>query len=615
MNDDATTNDQNQAASVPPAPPVSDGQSQIPVSSENVAEPPPPMKVEEDPAAKAKAFLNENNKGKGLGGSPKGRGRMVATILGVLLLIGGVAAGVLLVRQNQNIGEKAAGQYCDDSGCDVGSAWPNSLGVNHYHCEKITSGGCPGPDSGISLTLEKFVQSASFSENCGSEQIDVQNSSGGTVEMKWKTYAQNCAGYCNNCNNNNQCVQDTGSLCTNQQNECSTNNDCSPSGGQCPNPVPSFTQICNEGGQTKSVTVNWGAVSGAQTYRVEIDEDTSFSSPVTVGNLTTTSYTFPNVNNTGAARYAHVQVQTSDNSCTAPSAYSTPPLTIPGISCSANNQNPTCTAFSIQTPSGPITLGGPSNNNGIQIGDVVTIAAAGSDTDGTVTHIDVYWAKAGIDYCANPSDWHLIQDVSSSSVNIQWDTSVLEGIVQPGESVYVIANIHDNGGGWCTGNPGGTCGLNISACPTCGGPILINTITPPPTTPPPPGETIGGLCLEIKAYVLTGPVEDPTSWVRVTANDLRNVSAGDDVYFTVAGLLTSSTGGTTSLVDMARFSVTETPSQEPTWITSTNIKPLPTGLGAPQGPDEYYYQYTIPEIQKAFAVRAQVHDPRNNNWF
>src|SRR3972149_4595943 len=42
--------------------------------------------------------------------SPKkkfGTGKIIATILGIFLLVGGVAGGVLLTQQNQNVSEKA----------------------------------------------------------------------------------------------------------------------------------------------------------------------------------------------------------------------------------------------------------------------------------------------------------------------------------------------------------------------------------------------------------------------------------------------------------------------------------------------------------------------------
>lgn len=539
------TNNQNQNTS------TAQGQSvggdtplpnQNPYSVENVAEELPP-RITEDPVEKAKSLLSEDGKNKkgffkGGSGQRSGGGKLIATILGIFLLVGAVAAGVLLVQQNQNIQEKAAGGgswvaadgtgcawSCDNDGCSITSTNNTSkCHINHYLCPDKSSGQCND-------NVKGGLSSASFELSCGTEQIDITcpYSQGEIIQgscESYNNYADSishsdpiCQFACKVCGGPNDCDNTNDPWCESQYNECEVDADC---GGPTPTPTP------------------------------------------------------------------------------------TPP---------PNNANPTCSSFSISDTS-------------IDIGDTITITAAGSDPDGTVTHIDFYWAKVGVDYCANSgANWTLIEDVDTNPATTTWDTGELAGIIGADDSVYVSANVHDNLGGWCTGNPAGVCGLPISACPNCGGTISINsapptptpippvTIPPSPTPTPPPGDVIGGICLEIKAYVVTGPVNLASSWARVTVSDLQNVKAGDSVYFTVAGLLTSSTGGSTALVDMARFGVTESASQEPTWIVSTNKKPLPTGLLGPQGPDEYYYQYVIPENQDAFAVHAQVHDPRNNNWF
>ena len=106
-------------------------------------------------------------------------GKVIATILGLFLLVGGVGAGVFLTGQNQNISEKATGNYTElggngtyctkaRSGCDVGSLYPGKY-VAHYHCNTTD----PGPNGcGDEVPGEEAVQSATFSFNCGSEQID-----------------------------------------------------------------------------------------------------------------------------------------------------------------------------------------------------------------------------------------------------------------------------------------------------------------------------------------------------------------------------------------------------------------------------------------------------------
>ncbi|EKE06361.1 MAG: hypothetical protein ACD_19C00016G0034 [uncultured bacterium] len=54
-------------------------------------------------------------------------GKIIATILGLFLLVGGVGAGVYLTQQNQNINEKAGGicQHCEQDECEAedGCKW------------------------------------------------------------------------------------------------------------------------------------------------------------------------------------------------------------------------------------------------------------------------------------------------------------------------------------------------------------------------------------------------------------------------------------------------------------------------------------------------------------
>jgi len=71
--------------------------------------------------------------------SPKrGNGKIIATILGILLLIGAVGAGVILVKQNQNIREKA-GRCISDDECGENGRCLNS----GYCVEGRTPPPCP----------------------------------------------------------------------------------------------------------------------------------------------------------------------------------------------------------------------------------------------------------------------------------------------------------------------------------------------------------------------------------------------------------------------------------------------------------------------------------------
>jgi hypothetical protein len=123
MPDPATPQNQNVAnagAATPSAPPTS---------------PPPPTFMQETPPPPTKPPEPGDNQPPVGGGSPPGeavvsgpspkgltgKSRAVVTILGVLLLVGGIAAGVFLVQQQQEIREKAAVTECqDDTDCEIG---------------------------------------------------------------------------------------------------------------------------------------------------------------------------------------------------------------------------------------------------------------------------------------------------------------------------------------------------------------------------------------------------------------------------------------------------------------------------------------------------------------
>src|SRR4030042_1349454 len=118
MPDDSNKNQPNPATPPPsfvvdaPPPPIDQG-GEPPASTENVETPPPPIVAQ---AGNSQTYdippvvTNPKPQGKGK------KGMMIATILGILLLVGGVGAGVFLVQRNQNIKEKAAPDCTADCG-------------------------------------------------------------------------------------------------------------------------------------------------------------------------------------------------------------------------------------------------------------------------------------------------------------------------------------------------------------------------------------------------------------------------------------------------------------------------------------------------------------------
>jgi hypothetical protein len=103
----------------PPASPADQGQTtDIPPSAANSTVPPPPPIIEEQKEGKADIPPIVTT-----GGKPKSKvsKKVIATILGILFLVGGVSAGVILVQQQQEIRERAgilvACKICSSGNC------------------------------------------------------------------------------------------------------------------------------------------------------------------------------------------------------------------------------------------------------------------------------------------------------------------------------------------------------------------------------------------------------------------------------------------------------------------------------------------------------------------
>lgn len=154
-------------------------------------------------------------------GSPKkkfGGGKIIATILGLFLLVGGIAGGVLLTQQNQNLNERAGGTDYQVDPTNCGSPG-NQCGAGK---------GCVG---GACVTVNTQTDPKNCGEagfQCASGATCVNGKCGGS---QYQTDPNNCGGPGNNCGTrscvNGQCVSSTNTT-------CSTNADCS-SGQTCQN--------------------------------------------------------------------------------------------------------------------------------------------------------------------------------------------------------------------------------------------------------------------------------------------------------------------------------------------------------------------------------------------
>lgn len=175
---------------VPETPPVAQSPSTITSdmpsvvindTKENVSQPPPPTPAEIPPV------VTTTRGGSFAGGLGKKR---IATILGLLLLVGGASAGVFLVQQNQNVQEKAEVTTC--TGCMANGVCITD--TNNFQCG--TNGeACTACQAGTSCTNGACVATTQAEPEikCLSVKaysVDEEDESFPTDETKWTELTQ-----------------------------------------------------------------------------------------------------------------------------------------------------------------------------------------------------------------------------------------------------------------------------------------------------------------------------------------------------------------------------------------------------------------------------------------
>lgn len=152
----------------------------------------------------------------------------------------------------------------------------------------------------------------------------------------------------------------------------------------------------------------------------------------------------------------------------------------------------------------------------------------------------------------------------------------------------------------CNRDPNGDGKLDAGDLSWC--PLNCSQATPPPGT---------AQCIEIRAYKVTGDINNYASWTRLYKDGLAKLQPGSKVYFTVRGREVGS-DAQTSAVDRARFRINTT-----TW-TPTQLKKPKVPKQDPLWLVEFYNSangYTIPAGTTEFKVEAQVHYMGNNKWY
>jgi len=164
-----------------------------------------------------------------------GGGRIIATILGILLLVGGVGAGIILTQQRQDVREKA--EACDCGMADTGGCLP------------CTIGGEPVPSANVGITPGKDCECGIKEGGFGCKPCSGEEAlpACGT-NLTCKTSSVSGASTCKNSYGDTLWCCGSGQI-INSSNTCQNSSSC-PVGRSCGSSPVSGTTQCLSGGTT-----------------------------------------------------------------------------------------------------------------------------------------------------------------------------------------------------------------------------------------------------------------------------------------------------------------------------------------------------------------------------
>lgn len=349
---------------------------------------------------------------------------------------------------------------------------------------------------------------------------------------------------CNGTNANVVWIDEDGTRCSSNDgglDVCLTHADFSLDGCQPQSCAVTQGLQCSDDGQ---VTINWtasptgfafGSDAGRVVVRINKLSDPWFTQGSDIwwsthnsefvnsgANPASASWTFDIDSNTDYD--VRVSVDPSEEGATTEGLCTT--AAVP-FNCEAND-TPTCNALT-------------ATSSSIQNGDSVTLTTSVADSDNNVSEVTLYWAEsqANNNYCSSGGTtlWHEIGAATNSGGNswsYQWNVS---GIPSDG-AIVVAANVEDNQGAWCTGNPSGSCSTTAASCTSC---ALTMGIDTPLCT----GLAVtGGAVQNGESVTITMEVADdngdidsiPIYWTEVVANG--NYCQSEDAW-TLIGEATS----------------------------------------------------------------------------
>ncbi len=530
---------------------------------------------------------------------PWSGGKMVGAVLGLLLLVGGVTAGVLLVKQNQDIREKASNQTscfgtteaeCENvSGCTFNVTGGTCTGSTSRSCAPLSPGTCAitagchidsgsaafcsgvGPDSGFCSTHTNQQGCQDSIHDCTWHPAVA--GTGGCVG-NW-----NPSGFCGTHTNQQGC-QDSlaeGGCVWIPSGTCSG----TPTGGTSPSTAP------GGGSTTPSTPPTGGGTDGCRYVN-------NGSTVSLAGNCT--GYTFRALvfacnGHLVNGRCDERTIQDTPNATSvsigaAPSCGSKQADLIvtsrpnDGLAGDELPGTPRVANFITADSSGTCSVSTPPTGGNGTLTASCSAGIAGTGISSGITKVHLYFDSGPEDYTSAGGDGHAASKevtVSGGSFNYSLTNSAnLTISKENGGSV----NLGD-------GQPHRirAFAINFSTNPELTGSNLTLNLAgtsciPDVATP------VGPQCGNVQAY--------DTNWTLLNGSQLATKKAGDKVRFTISGTPASE-------FSKARFKINSEVAVE-----RTTLKPGSTGV--------FYYEYTIPANTSDFVIKAALFHTVRGSW-
>lgn len=489
-----------------------------------------------------------------IGTTPKKKfagGRVIATILGLFLLVGGIGAGIVLVNQNQNIAEKAAIIECFPAGT------------------KITT------VDGVKNIEEFGVGDKVLSENeNGSKEIS-------STQKLWKLWSFNMcsvdfeSGEKLKLTNPHPLYTKEGWKAINVKSALEHN------------PELKITEL-TESDSVKKQNGTWDKITSIsceyglfRVYNLAVDNNNNYyAEGFLAHNKTGGAGVIVPVGETVIYDEVQDEIIDEENPDYDPNFSGYSPNCVPncdGQDCGSDGCGGSCGSCS----GGTICGGGGPGKCGVASGGCNLTQALLGDCN-PITPEGRGCLDNGCDTATTGNICHCQGGVSCDYGVCVPQSNFVTACTGDGR---VPSHNPDEEGAWTCCAAGYVAGPGLDGCVPATGSGGGGGGTPPEGTPP--TTSITAQCQNVKAY--------SSNWTLLTNAQLSQLKAGSSVNFCVAG--TSSNG---SAFDKAQFTISSPGDEDIVTTITTSVRPSST---------DYCENYIIPAGATTFNVTAQIHHP------